>query len=164
MFTKKINTTTVNDIKYVEHEEFMEAKYLPVKAQAGYLSSLDGVNEIELQTILVSKESDSGNFLVVEVEGPSMDDNTRYGICDGDKLLIKEWQGSIGERLPIRNNLFVIASKDGLVCKQIIEHDTNNGLITCHSFNPSYIDYKINMSDVYKIFLVRKIVERRIKL
>ena len=35
--------------------------------------------------------------------------------------------------------------------------------ITCHSFNPLYDDYIVNFTDIYQIFYVKKIVERRLK-
>lgn len=152
------------EVKQVAHEEFMEATYLPLTAQAGYLSSLEGSNGIELQKVLVPKEFEKGNYVVAEVDGPSMDDGTNRSICDGDKLLLKQIELNNGEKLPYRNNLFVIVSKEGIVCKQIVNQDLVNGDITCHSFNPLYGDYVINLKDVYKLLQVRKIVERRVKI
>ncbi|HAC74261.1 MAG TPA: hypothetical protein DCF46_11775, partial [Porphyromonadaceae bacterium] len=40
--------------------------------------------------------------------------------------------------------------------KQIINHDTERGVITCHSLNesPEYADFKLNIDDVIKLFYV----------
>ena len=160
-FTEAIS---VIELKQIAYEEFMEAKYLPITAQAGYLTSLEGNGKIELQKILVPKEFNKGNYLVAEIDGASMDDGTNRSICDGDKLLLKQLELNNGDRLPYRNNLFVIVSKEGIVCKQIINQNLENGNITCHSFNNLYEDYDINLRDVYYLFLVKKIVERRVKL
>jgi len=119
---------------------------------------------MDLQKMLVPKEYDSGNFLVVQISGPSMDDGTSRSICDGDKLLVKEIPINNGDKLPYRNNLFVIVSKEGLVCKQIVSQDSEKGIITCRSFNEAYDDYPIRMKDLYRVFVVRKIVERRVQI
>lgn len=160
---KPIAIKTKNELKQVPFEEFMEAKYLPVTAQAGYLSSLEGVNGVDLQTILVPREFEKGNYSVIEITGPSMDDGSTRAICDGDKLLVKEWDNAT-KQLPYRQYLFVIVSREGLVCKQITKHDIEKRIITCHSFNPNYPDYEISMDDILRLFIVKKIVERRIKL
>ncbi|MGH2666009.1 S24 family peptidase [Flavobacterium sp.] len=159
-FTKK-NSGYSKEVVQVPFGEFMEAKYLPVAAQAGYLSSLEGVNGIDLQTILVPKEFEKGNFTVVEITGTSMDDGTNRSICDGDKLLVKEWESN--SKLPYLQYLFVIVSREGLVCKQIIKEDSQNRILSCRSFNSAYRDYDISMDDVLQLFIVKKIVERRIK-
>ena len=46
----------------------------------------------------------------------------------------------------------------------IKDQDLTNGNITCHSFNSFYKDYNISLKDVYKLYQVRKIVERRVKI
>lgn len=152
------------EVKQVSFDDFMEVEYLPAKAQAGYLSSLEDNQHLELETILVPSEFEKGNYTVIEIGGNSMDDNSNRSICDGDKLLVKELQDNYTNKLiPFRQFLFVIVSREGVVCKQITNHDVEKGLITCHSFNPTYSDYTIDLRDVYKLFYVKKIVERRIK-
>lgn len=163
VYVDNTETSLKKEASQVPFEEFMEASYLPVTAQAGYLSSLEGVYDMDLQTMLVPKEFDKGNYAVIEITGPSMDDGTARAICDGDKLLGKEWDGST-KQLPYRQFLFVIVSKEGVVCKQITKQDIETGQITCHSFNSLYPDYEINMKDVLRLFIVKKIIERRIKI
>jgi len=152
------------ELKQVSFDDFMEVDYLPAKAQAGYLSSLEDNQHLELETILVPKEYEKGDYTVIEITGASMDDGSNRSICDGDKLLVKELQDNYTSKtLQFRQFLFVIVSREGVVCKQITNHDVEKGLITCHSFNPTYSDYTIDLRDVYRLFYVKKIVERRIK-
>jgi len=52
----------------------------------------------------------------------------------------------------------------GVICKQITSHDINSGVITCHSFNPFYEDFQINIKEIKQLFYVKKIIERTISL
>jgi transcriptional regulator with XRE-family HTH domain len=152
----------------VPFEDFMEVKYLPAYVQAGYLNEyaqVDGAADENLDTVLVPKEFEKGNYMVVEVNGDSMDDDSKKAICAGDKLLIKEldiefWHN---QKLHYRNNLFVLMTRnEGVVVKQIIKHDVPKGIISCHSWNPAFKDFDVLVKDVYRLFYVKKIVERRI--
>lgn len=153
-----------NEVKQTPFEDFTEAEYLPVTAHAGYLASLEDKQDLELSTMLLPKEFEKGNYMVVEVAGDSMDDGTTRAICDGDKLLVKEIDsGYYAKKLPFRQSLFVIASREGIVCKQISNHDVENRTITCHSFNSLHPDYTIKLDDVFGLYFVKKLVDRRIK-
>lgn len=159
--SKKLKT----NVKEVGFDEFMEAEYLPIKVQAGYLIGLEEKHPIELKKMLVPKEFEKGFYKVIEIEGDSMNDGTPRSICDGDKLLLKEVDGGnyLEKKLPYRNNLFVIVSKEGIVCKQIIAQDIEKRCIVCHSFNTLHSDYEIPFDDIYQLFYVKKLVERKIR-
>jgi transcriptional regulator with XRE-family HTH domain len=154
-----------SEIKEVGFDEFMEAEYLPVTAQAGYLAGLEDNHPIQLKKMLVPKEFEKGFYKVIEIEGDSMNDGTNRSICDGDKLLLKQIEGGdyLQKTLPYRNNLFIIVSREGIVCKQIVEQDIERGCIVCHSFNPLHKDYEICFEDIQQLFYVKKIVDRKIK-
>lgn len=163
--SKKSNNNIISEIKEVAFDEFMEAEYLPIKVQAGYLSGLEEKKPIELKKMLVPREFEKGYYKVIEIEGDSMNDGTPRSICDGDKLLLKEIESGnyLQKILPYRNNLFVIVSSEGIVCKQIISQDIEKECIVCHSFNPLHKDYEICFKDIYQLFTVKKLVERKIK-
>lgn len=153
-------------ITQVTFDSYMEVKYLPVIAQAGYLNGFYDIKENieQLDTMLIPREFEKGNYLVVEISGDSMNDGTTRAICDGDRLLLKELDKSAWkDKLHFRQNLFVIMSNEGIVCKQVVDHNTETHDLICHSWNSHYPDYKVNLGDVYKLFYVKKIVERRIK-
>ncbi|QEL01543.1 helix-turn-helix domain-containing protein [Olivibacter sp. LS-1] len=145
----------------IPFENYMMVEYEDLSTSAGYL----GVNDLETlpdtKKRLIPKEFERGKYLVVRVDGHSMDDGSSMSIPDGTEILIRELPLTTGQALPIRNNLFVIVSKDGVVLKQIIEHNLEEGYIRCHSYNPKFKDYNIPLSDVLQIFLYRKIVSFR---
>ena len=155
------------ELTQIQEDMFMEVPVLTIYSQAGYLRGHSDIQYLNrLEKMLVPKEYDKGNYMVVELNGDSMDDGSRRSLCEGDKLLVKEldkthWKN----KLHIKKTLFVICTKeDGVVCKEIIEHNTNTNIITCHSWNPIYSDYNLNLEDVIKIFYVKKIVERKIHI
>ena len=158
------NSIYESSIKQIPFTDFMETEYLPIEAQAGYLDCLETQEIPKLDTMLIPKEFEKGNYLVVEIKGDSMNDGSARSIQDGDKLLVKElirehWKN----KLHYNQYIFVIASHDGIVCKQITSHEVHNGNVNCHSWNPMYKDYVISLENVYKLFYVKKIVDRRIK-
>jgi len=158
-----------SNAKVISTDDFMEVKYLPVRGRAGYLSAyaqVDGEADEELDSLLVPKEYEKGNYLVIEADGDSMDDGTSRAICDGDKLLAKELDKSLWAdyKLHFKRYLFVIFTKsEGIVIKQICEHDLQKGIIECHSWNVMYNNFTIKTSDILRLLYVKKIVERKIK-
>lgn len=137
-------------------ESHMEVEYRDLSVAAGPLSRADVM--VPKKTLLVPKEYDRGEYLVVRVDGPSMDDGSIYSIPNGANILIKRYYLDNGDSLPIRDNLFVIDAKDGQALKQITEHNTDQGYITCHSYNKEFKDYNIPLEDVLAFYVFRKIV------
>ena len=152
---------TLNEVTPVPYENYMVVEYADLSTAAGKLGVENPAILPEMKKRLVPKEFDNGNYLVVGVDGDSMDDGSNISIPDGTEILIKEYNLYNGDKLPIRNNLFVIVSKTGTVFKQIIEHNTEDGYIICHSYNPKYKDFSIQMDDIIQIFIYRKIVSFR---
>lgn len=156
-----------SEVTQVSFDEFMEVPVVTVNAQAGYLFSLDNDNKHfvnELEKMLVPKEFEKGYYIVIEVNGDSMDDGTSRAICSGEKLLCKELQKiHWRNKLHFRQYIFIIVSNEGIVCKQITNHNMETGEILCHSWNPMFEDYTVNLNDVIQLFYVKKVVERRIR-
>jgi transcriptional regulator with XRE-family HTH domain len=153
-----------DQVKQVAFEDFQEVELLSIEAQAGYLDAIELNETPKLDYMLIPREYEKGNYLVIEVSGSSLDDGSSRSIQDGDKLLCKElikdhWKN----KLHFKQYLFVIVGPEGIVCKQITDHNPETGEIICHSWNPQYSDYTVNLENVYKLFYVKKIVERRIK-
>lgn len=136
--------------------DYMEVEFRDLSVSAGPLSR--NSTKERKKTMLVPKEYDRGEYLVARVDGPSMDDGSVYSIPSGAYILIKRIYLEKGERLPIRDNLFVIDAVDGQGLKQIIEHNTDLGYIVCHSYNPEFKDYTVPMQDILGIYIFRKIV------
>lgn len=149
------------EVSAVPYDNYMVVEYADLSTSAGKLGVDNPAILPKMKKRLVPKEFDNGNYLVVGVDGDSMDDGSNISIPHGTEILIKEYHLHNGDTLPIRNNLFVIVSKTGTVFKQIIEHNTQEGYIVCHSYNPKYKDFTIHLSDVIQIFIYRKIVSFR---
>lgn len=128
-------------------------------AYAGYLSGYadqEYIEELPKFPIIVERNH-QGTYRAFKVKGDSMDNDTRKAICAGDivvarkiekhhwksKLHIKQWKN------------FVIVHEDGIVIKEIIEHDVEAGTITCMSLNPDkefYPNFKLHLSTVFELY------------
>lgn len=153
-----------NEVIPIPEGEYMMVEYVDLRASAGKLGGADVEQLPETHRRLVPKEYSKGKFLVVGVDGDSMNDGTGRSLTDGDEVLIYQHDGGVMDALPIRKTLFVITTRDGNVLKQITEINRDEQYIVCHSFNPAYEDFKINFDDIYQIFIVCKIVQKQISL
>lgn len=154
-----------NEVTPVEEERYMMVEYADLRASAGRIGMGDVEQLPETHRRLVPREFENGKFLVVRVDGDSMDDGTKRSLSDGDEVLIKEKVGSdIWHSLPIKKTLFVITSREGNVLKQITEINLEENYIKCHSFNPLYKDFTISFQDIYQVFVVCKVINRQISL
>lgn len=143
-------------VTQVDSDEYMEVEYRDLSVAAGPLNRTG--SGYKKKTLLVPKEYDNGEYLVVRVDGPSMYDGTEYSIPDGANILIKRYYLNNGDKLPIRGNLFVVDAKDGQALKQIVEHNTDLGYVRCHSYNSDFEDYNVPLEDIIGFYIFRKIV------
>ena len=154
----------VSEVTEQSSKEFRIVEFVDLHASAGPL----GMNNIDIlpdtNRRLIPREYESGNLLVVRVDGDSMNDGTPRSLYDGDEVLIVERTYNHWYDLPIRKNLFVICSRGGNVLKQISEINRIKGYIVSHSFNPSHADYRIAFEDIYQVFVVLHVVYRKISL
>lgn len=157
------NTNQTNEVNRINilDPNVMLVPLVNQYAHAGYMSGyadeeyMDALPKIPW---IVDKEY-KGKYISFEVKGDSMDDGLKHSYEQGDILLCREinpdyWKS----KLHIHQwDAFVIVHKtDGIVVKQIIDHDIEHGIITVHSFNQMYEDYKIDLRDVTQIFNVVK--------
>lgn len=145
-----------NTVTPIPTDNYMEVEFRDLSVAAGPLNMVD--EKAPKRTMLVPSEYDRGEYLVVRVDGPSMYDGSIYSIPEGANILIKRYYLENGDKLPIRDNLFVIDAKDGQALKQIVEHNTEEGYIICHSYNPEFNDYRVDLEDVFDFYIFRKIV------
>lgn len=130
-------------------------------AQAGYMTGWADEDYLEaLPKIpwIVDMEY-KGKYVSFEVRGDSMDDGMKHSYEQGDILLCREIRSDYWKSKLHFNawDAFVIVHRtDGIVLKQIIDHDVENGILTCHSFNPMYPDFKIDIRDIAQLFNVVK--------
>lgn len=130
-------------------------------AHAGYMAGYADAEYIETlpKVPWVVDHEYKGKYVSFEVRGDSMDDGLKHSYEQGDILLCREISPDYWKcKLHIRQwDAFVIVHKtEGIVIKQIIDHDVENGIITCHSFNPLYPDFKVDLREVSQLFNVVK--------
>jgi len=130
-------------------------------AYAGYLSGFSDHDYLDAQPHYVAaRRHNGGHYVAFEVRGDSMDDNTKRSICEGDILLGRELKKDLWRfRLHIPKVFVIVHKTDGIICKEIIAHDVENGIITCHSWNPDpeYQDFKVDMREILQLFYVKEI-------
>ncbi len=145
----------------------MNTPLITIKAYAGYLTSWgdeEYISELPVHPIIVEKVH-RGEYKSFEVSGDSMDDGSKKSIEDKSIATAR----NIGRHL-WRDKLhlnkfsrFVIVTLDGIVIKEISNHNTETGVITCHSLNPDkkqYPDFELSMDRVIQIFNVVQVTKK----
>lgn len=159
---------STNDAKPVNDVEFVSVPMVPIHAYAGYSRGYGDLEYIDtLPTVpVITDRTFKGKYRVFEVDGDSMDNGMRDSFIDKDRILCREvMPGYWSSKLHIRDWFFVIVCKnDGIFVKQISNHDVERGIITCHSLNPMYEDFDVDLRDVAEIYNVIKIVDRSARL
>lgn len=146
--------------------DWVDIPLVPHRAQAGALSGFgDPYWEEDKQTmpVLIDKRL-KGDYLLFEVSGDSMDDGSSTAFLDGDILLCRvlpksDWQFGIKKRG--ETYCVVATDAEGIVLKEVVNHDKANNEIICHSLNSQYKDYSVKLDDVQGIFYVEELVKRK---
>lgn len=149
------------NINLIDNPNFMMVSVVGQYAAAGYLRGYVDEEYIEsLPKIPFFIDHDpKGKYMAFEVRGDSMDDDSANSIVDGDTLICREIKPELWrDKLHIKKYFFVIAHKtEGIIVKQIVNHNTKTGDITIHSLNSLYSDRVLNLSDVAQLFNVIQI-------
>jgi hypothetical protein len=154
------------EVSPVAEQNYMIVEYADLAVSAGMLGG--DFSEAFVESLpethkrLIPREYNEGNYLVVRVNGDSMDDGSKRSLSDDDEILIRLWTDEI-DTLPIRSKLFVLTTRSGHIVKQITKIDHKKQQITCHSFNPLYPDQIVDFDEVIQLFTVEKIVNSKIR-
>jgi len=128
-------------------------------AQAGYASmgwqDVEYIAELPKHSIIVDKYH-RGKYFAFRVYGSSMDDGTINSIPEGSIVTGREIKRELWRsKFHIHKfKYYVIVTNDGIVVKQITDHDVENGIITCHSLNDRYQDFDLNLDEINQILNV----------
>lgn len=152
---------TGGSVRIVEETNEMRVPLVTSYAYAGYRRGFADEEYIDsLPTVAFTVSGyHKGNYVAFEVAGDSMYDGSVDSLLQGDILLCREvahhhWR----DKLHIRKWYFVIVHKqDGVLVKQITEHDTDLGYITIHSLNRDYPDERIHLDDIAQLFNVVRV-------
>lgn len=155
-------------------DELPNGKYLltvPLlghKAHATYISEYtdaDYIDDLTKVSFIVDRVP-RGKYMAFEIINDSMNDATlttpasRSAILSGDIVLGREL-GKQHWKSKLNTNgypYWIIVHKDTIVCKEILDHDVQSGIITCHSLNtsPEFQDFKLNLDDCLQLFNIIK--------
>lgn len=148
----------------IEDSYIFTVPRIPVKAYAGFVAEgccdPQYIDELGKSRFIV-KSKPKGRYLSFDVKGDSMDDRSIRSIPEGSEVLCREvkkeyWR----DKLHIgKYPYWIIVTNTSIVCKQISAHDTEKGIITCHSISPSpeYSDFDLNLNEVQCLFNIVKI-------
>lgn len=146
--------------------EYINVPIVPVHAQCGSLAGYGDPEYIKtLPTMpVVIDKAFPGKHLVFVADGDSMDDASAKAICDGDHVLGREIDRDLWRyNLHFDQWYYVIVHRtEGIAIKEITALD-EHGNITCHSLNPLFPDYTVNLDEVARLFQVTAIVKRSMR-
>ena len=154
-----------NGNKFIELPNGQYYMLMPLaefKIQAGFLSSYqdtDFLMDLGQHGILVDKPL-QGRYVAFRVNGDSMDDGSNHAITRNSIVSTRELQRHHWvDKLRFRDFpywvIYTTQSKMPLL-KEIVEHNTEEGYITCHSLNdsPEFTDFKLHLNDIQALFYV----------
>jgi len=137
---------------------YIKVPTIPIHAQAGFLNGYgDEAYWDGLPTEIWEVDREyKGNYVVFEVKGDSMDDNSVGAILEGDRILCREiMQQHWMNKLHINKwNFVIVHREEGIIVKRITEHNVEQGIITCHSLNTYYDDFQVDLRDVIALYNV----------
>lgn len=143
-------------------EFIMTMPFFDYEAQGGFLDVYQDVEEMKRMhqhTITVPKQA-QGRYVAFRVTGSSMDNGTSESIQHGNIVSTRELKRELWS-YKLKFNEFpywvIFTTKASTpILKQIIEHDTENGILTCHSLNdaPQFSDFTLSLNDVQGLFYV----------
>lgn len=148
--------------KLGDHKYLMFTKLVNKRAAAGYLAGWGDDEYIEtLPThAIIVDEQHKGTYRSFEISGDSADDDSKRSISDGDIVtgrLVNRgfWKSRLhNHKYPY---WIIVHRVEGILCKMITEHDTEQGTILCVSRNPDkkkYPDLLLSLDDVSEIYNV----------
>jgi hypothetical protein len=159
-----IKNSTDNSFKPLSDGRYkVSIPLVPAHAHARYVSDFcEDVYNQELEHVeFVVDQIGKGKYLAFEIKGDSMDDDSKYSIPDRSIVLCRDLQQDHWKN-QLHLNKFpycIIVHETSILCKQIIEHDAEKGIIKCHSLNPSpeYQDFEISLNEVKQLLNIVKI-------
>lgn len=150
-----------SEVTHVIPDETIVAPLISQYAYGGYMRGFaDPVYIKDQPTYTARVKHNGGKYVAFEVKGDSMDDRSYRSICEGDLVLGRELQKEYWtSRLHIPKVFIIVHKEEGVVIKEIVEHDVETGRILCHSWNPlpEYEDFELNLKDVFQLFYIKEI-------
>lgn len=146
---------TSGELKIKEYPNLLNVRFVSNKARAGWSDNFYSEDYLEKLPI-IAVEADAnykGKYLAFEIEGDSMEPD----YIEGNIVICREIQRHLWtSKLHYKDYDFVIVHvHNGIMLKEIIDHDVEKGIITCHSINSEHHpDFKIDLREVSYLFNV----------
>lgn len=144
--------------KYYPH--IMEVRLVTNKAKAGWSEGYYNDEYLEDMPIVVidADENHKGRYLAFEVAGDSMEPD----YLEGDIVICREVQRHLwNSKLHFKDWDFVIAhSTQGIMLKEIIDHNVETGNVICRSINQKYKDFSLNLREVSYLYNVVEVRQK----
>lgn len=130
------------------------------KAKAGWSDGFYADEYLKDMPFLMieADENYKGNYMAFEIDGDSMEPD----YIEGNIVICREVQRHLWQsKLHYKDWDFVIAhSKKGIFLKEIVNHDVEKGIITCHSINPRYEDFDLDLREVAYLYNVVEVRQK----
>ena len=162
IFGSKSHEPTSNARIWPEQKDKMPIPLVYERAHAGFTDHWGDREWMEdLPIVWIDKKTD-GVYLAFEVSGDSMEDGTEFSLCHGDRIVGREvYREHWVNRLHIPDVFIIAMRNDGILVKEITKHDVEKGIVTCRSYNQSYEDLDINLSEVVKLYHYKELIFRK---
>lgn len=142
----------------------MKVPLINESAKAGDLTGFADAEFIEDQEYIITTvyRYHKGKYKAFRVIGDSMDVDRRVTFMHGDVIIGREispelWKSRFHTH---KYPFYVLVTKnDGIIFKELIKHDVENGIVTLHSLNEdksAYADFEVDLNEVAYIFNVVK--------
>ncbi|MGZ3753621.1 MAG: S24 family peptidase [Mucilaginibacter sp.] len=173
------NAMAIGELKISEEESpyidlgngqfLMVVPLIPIKASAGYRENFQDENYInthyDKHYFPVTRQY-RGKYFAFVVDGPSMDNGTSEAIIEGSTVTGRDIQKQHWvNKFHLKSfQDYIIVHKDVILVKRIIEHDTENGTILCHSLNPDknkHPDFTIQLDECLQILNIVNVTQPR---
>lgn len=149
-------------IKLENGQHLMVVPLLEFNVQAGFLDhyqDLEYLNSLSKHSLIVDKPA-QGRYLAFRVSGDSMDSGGNDAIMPNSIATARElqrqhWTNKL-RYLDFPYWIIYTTQARMPLLKQITNHDTEKGIITCHSLNndPGYTDFDLSINDIQALFYV----------
>lgn len=144
--------------------EFVKVPVVPYGARAGVTGDYEQIfASDEYESVMIPKDKvRGGKYLVFTVTGDSMEPELRAR----DRILAKHVEHTYWQEMPLHIHSYrvwvLITRDEGILTKQIVEHNVAERTVRLHSFNPIYPDFSISLEGVLDIFHATEIISRQI--
>lgn len=149
----------------------MEVPIIPIKAQAGYVHNYqypEFYEELATIPVMIDRKAFS-TYMAFEVKGDSMVNLSTYELAEKSIFPGRVAVGRLLDKSKWRFRLhthnydawIIVHRYKGIVCKEIIDHDVENGLITIHSLNTEYKDEVWKLEEIDQIFSIIKVDQNK---